>query len=57
MVLDWKNKEGGFVGRAGHFTPETEIRRVLREAGFSHLKTLNILAGQLFNTFQKNLKK
>lgn len=52
-VIDWKDTGRGFVGRAGHAAPEEEIHRVLQEAGFLHLKSLNILNAQSFNLYRK----
>lgn len=52
-VLDWKNTEGGFVGLAGHCTPEAEILKIMQKAEFSHLRTLDFLSGQSFNIFRK----
>lgn len=53
-VLDWEKAEGGFAGRAGHCTPEAEIRRILLTSGFIHLKSLDILDGQSFNLFYRD---
>ena len=56
-VLDWKNTEGGFVGRAGHCMSEAEIHNALQGAGFLHVKSLNVLDGQSFSIFQREIGK
>lgn len=56
-ILDWKKSEGGFVGRAGHCTPEAEIIDIMQKTGFSHLQSFDFLPGQSFNIFQKTAAK
>jgi ubiquinone/menaquinone biosynthesis C-methylase UbiE len=56
-VLDWKSTEGGFVGRAGHATPEAEVLRIIEQAGFSHLQAFDFLPGQSFHIFRKAPKR
>ncbi len=51
-IIEWSpDMRRNYISRAGHCTPEGEIRRVMQEAGLGHLKTLDFLEGQSFNIF------
>lgn len=53
-IIDWNRTTRGYVGYAGHSTPEAEIQRIMREAGFKHMNSYGFLKGQSFNLFQKD---
>lgn len=55
-IIDYRpGAKGLYAGRAGHSTPEADILRFARDAGFEHIQSFNLLPGQSFNIFRLNM--
>lgn len=54
-IIDWDSTARGYVGCAGHTTPETKIQQIMQEAGFEPVNSYRFLKGQSFNVFTKRI--
>lgn len=54
-IIDW-DTDRGYVGRTGHTTPEPQIIKAMRSAGYTHLATFDFLNQQSFNIFKVESK-
>lgn len=53
-IIEWsQSTRRSHVSYAGHCTSEKDIQRVMREAGYTHLNSLDFVDGQSLNIFEK----
>ncbi|EPY2278833.1 class I SAM-dependent methyltransferase [Clostridium sporogenes] len=49
VIIEWLPN----ASLIGHYTEETKIKEIMKEAGFTHLKSFDFLKKQSFNIFEK----
>ncbi|MPQ34071.1 methyltransferase domain-containing protein [Clostridium estertheticum] len=54
VIIEWiPNINWNFISYTDHCTQYKEIQKIMREAGFTHVKSFDFLKAQSFNIFQK----